>query len=261
MILPDLIRDHGRVKVTNKRYARSRRSYELTELEPGSKEELVSMVTKWFEERGWKTKFLKRTDTYTSRIPKGHTKINWEIGSGHGNVYSRAKLDAKTPNGGWTTIVRRYTSNGDLGALVKRAESISAPTLITKETLPASFVVGTLANFVVDKKHHSSVVQNRWRHIRIVGVVGLKKDGTISVQQVFDPNENPWFHCVINDHSGSVINVITDGDKLHPLNPRIYKGEKKFRVTSNVPSFVRFSTIRDKELLTLAISTFFDSSE
>jgi hypothetical protein len=257
MILDDLIAKHGRVITKKKKVGWG--EYEEKELGPGSQEELSKMVVKWFADQGWKSKLSKRSGDYISRIDKHHTKITWRISSGYGNIYASAVLHKKTPNGGWTTLVRSYRSRGDLGALVTKALTIPKPTMVTKETLPDPIIIGSSPNYSKVRDHNQVSFCGKWRYIRVMGVVGLEKNGTICAEKVYEPTETPWFHCVVNDHLGSTAHIITDGDKLHSLNPRLSKGERKFRVTTNDQDHVKNTTPFDKQMLAMAIDTLFES--
>lgn len=262
MKIAELIENRGRVKTTEKEGYRGYIHKEES-FEEGSREELVQIVTDWFDALGWKTKVATRSGDYISRMKKHHTKITWSLRDGYGSIYHKAQLSKKTPNGGWATVVSGWRSGrlggSDLGALVKQALQIPSPTMVTKETLPNPIAIGGRKQLVTNG--HRVTAQNQWRTVIVKGVVGLKKDGTVDTGKAFEPTENPWFHCVVSDHNGATAHIITDGDELHPLNPRLYKGDRKYRVTTNVTSVVKNTTTFDKELLAMAISTLFESNE
>ncbi|MHA2135844.1 MAG: hypothetical protein ACW99J_18460 [Candidatus Thorarchaeota archaeon] len=254
MILSDLIKEHGITHiVVEKGYGKT--TYNRTRLTPESKALIEQLAIKWLKDQGWTTKSRKPTrdgkpqNGFISRRGKEHTKIEWKIRNNY-SVGSNATLHKKTPNGGWTN--GGWGRNGDLADLIKKANAIVAPILITKDTLPKAIKIGAAVSLNIDHAHKTVYAGNAWRRVRADGVVGLEKDGTVSEKKAYDPKENPWFLVTVAAHDGSNATIITDGEIMHPVKTR-----GKLRVTSNIPCVLNNTTDFDKKLLTMAIQTLF----
>lgn len=218
-----------------------------------SRKIIEDKVKEFFKSKGWNSKKKKPGRNkkpklgYISKKPGHHTYIDWEI-SERGYVY--IKLKSLTQNGGYA--IESY-SEDDLESLIRRAMKIDRPSMLSKDNLPPTYSIGAQEDITTRREHHNASTNHRWRTVRCLGVIGLEKDGSISEEKAFDPNEKVWFHCAITGYSDASASFITDGNVLHPI-----KTQGKLRVTTRCPSILKLSTSMDKELLEKAISTYFN---
>lgn len=227
---------------------------------PSDNNALVGEVVSYFKDAGWECK--PTSVQYIFRKPKHHTKIEWRVGwdAPHWRHqeyrFSKFTLKAKTPHGGWETICEG--SGAPIQDFLKRALEIPAPTLISKDSLPEprQFVFQNPYNY--ERRGSDVWVSNKsqlnWA--KVVGAVGLEKDGGISSREIYDPNEEVWFHIRLVPHEYSVAEIITDGEIYHPI-----KTSGKARVTPDDHTAMKHLSEIDRNLIKMAISAYLGAVE
>jgi hypothetical protein len=143
--------------------------------------------------------------------------------------------------------------------MVATAMTISAPVLITKDTLPKPIRLGPAEDLLVVDK--TAAYYNTWNLVRAINVVGLEHNGILSKKEVYKPGETAWFHMYVVSYTGERCYLMTDGDVMYAVKHSPNAKKAIFRVTSTMPRMLFGTTPLDKKLLEAAIQTFFTNSD
>ncbi len=237
--------------------------------------EIIQVVKNWFTALGWKTKESKvKINGFISRKNKDHVKIHWSIEQGWRQPRGYAYLSKLTPNGGWCNV--QWDAN--LSTLIKSGVKVSAPVLITKNTLPDPVRLGVKSDNTISTSLTISgtgtpvtltsgsvsggttwdikariVLNNIFSEIAVINAVGLKHNGVLSQKAIFKPEEQIWFHMICTTYNRTPYHIITDGEILHPVRMLRNSNSQKFKVTSNTARDLKYTTSTDKKLICKAI--------
>jgi hypothetical protein len=214
----------------------------------------IQDITNYFSASGWKTRKTRRG--YISRKPGHHTKAVWSLYKDDWYINWRVELQNKTPHGGWAHY-SSYYGDGNLASLIREAEVIPKPMLISKTSLPDPRVLkADNSSIVLNKEHRSVSSTSHLSGVVAEGIVGLEKDGSISKKAIYTPGEEVWFSLKLVDHQGTWYRIITNGEKYHPI-----KSSGKKRVTPENHFIMSGLTEIDGKLIEQAIGLLFNEEE
>ena len=240
--------------------------YSKKKLKPGASSVILAEAKVYFKGLGWKVKKTTKNDFFMARKPKAPTKIRFQIGT-----HPAIELYSKTASGGWKIIAKiaKYTYGEvkkfkSLQEMVDHSETIKAPIMITKGTLPdphefGAFTIGIRKDYYGIKQ---AVLMNQVFTCYVESVVALNQDGSItdSIHVVAAPGEQVWFHFNCCSPTGATFDIISDGETFYPV-----KRYGKKRLTSEMKPKkgidLNHMNKSDEMMINGAIQLFLDPSE
>ena len=131
---------------------------------------------------------------------------------------------------------------------------------ITKDNLPEPFEFSGDRYTKLSRDNGRLFKVSQIASAKVVSIVSIKDDGTVSDEEIATPGQDVWFHLDCVGDLGATFNFITNGEKVYALN-RYSKGDKKITKVKKPKKSVDLSKLSelDKEFVMAAIDMFLSS--